>query len=231
MSRFPKIGLRLALAVGLIALATAREAAAGFTTYTSSSAFKSALATGKLGLSTEDYSSGFSNGELVNDGSTFHGLTYTFQHTATLTGGVIQNTYNNLTGLSLGGNQSSGQQFFFDGDRFTITFAQPVLAVGLYFNVNPSSGTYGLITSAGSASTDSAAYDLSTFVFAGGISTTPFTSATFFSTSGGGNTAVYNVPAILFAAPEPTSFALTGLGLLALAIGRKVRTRRAPSPR
>jgi hypothetical protein len=60
--------------------------------------------------------------------------------------------------------------------------------------------------------TDSATYDTSTFVFAGLISTDSFTSATFFSDSGGNGTASYNVPEITYttAVPEPSSLILCG---------------------
>ena len=67
---------------------------------------------------------------------------------------------------------------------------------GIFYNVNANSGTFGILTSAGNASTSSASYDTSTFVFAGLISTTPFTSAEIFSNSGGAGTASYNIPEI-----------------------------------
>jgi hypothetical protein len=232
MSRLSKLRWRVALAVGLISLATARAADAGFTAYTSSSNFKAALVTDGLAMKTEDYGAGFTDRELIDNGSMFDGLTYHFKSTATLQGGLIQSKYNSLTGLSLGAHQSTGDQFFYDGDQFAVTFSQPVYAVGIFFNVNPNSGTFGLTTPTGIAITGSTSYDTGTFVFAGEISTTPFTSAIFFSDSGGRNLASYNVPTIFFgAAPEPTSFALAGLGLVALAIGRKVRSGRADSPR
>jgi hypothetical protein len=224
-----KMSRRIALAAALIALVANQEALAGFTTYTSSAAYNAAVAGIPFESTTvENYGTGFTAGELISNGSTFHGLTYQFKTTSTLSGGVISNQFNSFSGLSLGGNQSNGAaQFFFDGDQFTVTFAQPVYAVGLFFNVNANSGNFGLTTSAGSAVTGSAAYDTSTFVFAGGISTTPFTSAIFFSDSGGAGTASYNVPEITFSSivPEPSSLTLCGIaGTLTLAIAR-VRRR------
>jgi hypothetical protein len=212
----------------LLALAANQEARAGFTTYTSSAAYDAALA-GIPGGSTsvEDYGTGFNAGELIGNGSTFHGLTYQFVTTSTLSQGIITDQFDSFTGLSLGGDQSNGAaQFFFDGDQFSVTFAQPVSAVGIFFNVNLNSGNFGLNTSAGSAVTGSATYDTSTFVFAGGISTTPFTSASFFSDSGGNGTASYNVPEITFttgaapAAPAPPSLLLCGIGAVGLAVTR-----------
>ncbi len=63
----------------------------------------------------------------------------------------------------------------------TVTFAAPVNAFGLFFNVNLNSGDYGFSTSLGTATTGSTNYDINSFVFAGLLSTnTQFTSATFF---------------------------------------------------
>jgi PEP-CTERM motif len=79
--------------------------------------------------------------------------------------------------------------------------------------VNANSGTYGINTSVGDASTGGGSYDISTFVFAGLISTTPFTSAEIFSNSGGNGTASYNIPEIVLASvPEPASVTLAAFG-------------------
>ena len=142
----------------------------------------------------------------------------------TLQGGIITNLFNSFSGLSLGGNQSGGAQFFFGGDSFTVTFPSPINAIAGFFNVNLNSGNYVLGTAAGSVTTGSATYDTSTFVFDGLISTTPFTSATFSSTD------VYlgsfNIPEIEFGAapaPEPSSLALL---CAALAAGSMIPRRR-----
>ena len=154
---------------------------------------------------------------------TFDGLTYTFAAgpSGTLLGGIITNQFNSFIGLSLGGSQSGGQQFFFGGDSVTVTFPSPINAIGAFFNVNMNSGNYVLATSAGSVSTGSATYDTPlplTFVFDGLISTTPFTSATFSST----NTSLgsFNIPEIQFGAaapavPEPSSLTLLCTALAA----------------
>ncbi len=82
--------------------------------------------------------------------------------------------------------------------------------------MNANSGTYGITTPAGTATTGSSTYDTSTFVFVGLLSDTPFTTANIFGTSGAG-TASFNIPEIILgqtaqAAPEPASIALTALG-------------------
>src|SRR3954470_10943832 len=163
-----------------IFLLSASHALASITTYTSSAAFNAALAGSPTVV--EDYST-FSNDQVITPGSTFNGITYTsFNLVIGDTEGVITNQFNSFSGLSLGANHHIGGHFFFEGDSFVIDFA-PMYAIGVFYNVNPSSGTFGLSTPVGSASTGSAAYDISSFVFAGLISTTPFTTATIFSDS------------------------------------------------
>jgi hypothetical protein len=221
--RFWIAGVTLALVV----FASSR-AEAGVTIYTSSTDFDSAIA----GYSTtiENYST-FTNGTLINAGDSYDGFTYTAftpGPSGTLQGGIITNQFDSFSGLSLGGNQSTGQQFFYGQDSVTITFAAPVNAFGLFFNVNPNSCTYGLNTALGSGFTDSTSYDTSTFVFVGLVSTdTQFTSATITSTDA--SLGSYNIPELISASvPEPSSLALGLTGLLLVggtAFIRHLRTR------
>ena len=189
------------------------QALAGTITYTSSTAFEAALAGGPTQV--ENFSS-FTNQELIAPGSTLNGITYASFDIAHGTEGVISNQFDSFSGLSLGGYQSGGAaEFFFDGDSMVIDFA-PTYAIGVFFNVNANSGTFGIDTSSGDATTGSGSYDTSTFVFAGLISTTPFTSAEIFSTSGGDGTASYNIPEIALTevqTPEPASIGFTALGV------------------
>jgi len=206
---------------------TSSPALAGIVTYTSSSAFNTAI--GSPGVA-EDYAT-FTAGTLINPGSTFNGITYTsFNLGALGTQGFISNQFNSFTGVSLGANQNNGAaEFFFDGNSFDITFA-PTLAIGVFFNVNLNSGTFGITTSAGTVTNNGSTYDTSTFVFAGLVSDTPFTSAHIFSDSRGNGTASFNIPEIILgqnaqASPEPGSIALTALGaglLTAFARRRKL---------
>jgi len=214
--------------VGLLTVST-RPIEAGVITYTSSSQFNTAIA--GFNTSIENYG-GLAAGTTINAGNTIDGLTYsafTAGPLGDLLGGIITTQFNSFTGKSLGGNQSDGDQFFFGGDSVTVTFAAPVEAFGLFFNVNANSGDYGFTTSVGTATTGSASFDTSTFVFAGLVSTgASFTSATFFSS----DTTVgsYNVPEIITASvvPEPSSFLLGSIGL-AGCVAFMAR-RRGPSP-
>lgn len=204
-----------------MALAVSLPANAGVVTYTSSSAFATAVS----GLTAENYGTGAA-GQLIASGGSFDGLTYSFTAgpSGTLQGGIITNQFNSFTGLSLGGDQSVGAQFFFGGDSVTISFAAPVDAVGAFFNVNPNSGNYLVETVNGDASTGSASYDTSTFVFAGLTSTTPFTSVTLRSDNS--ELGSFNVPEIEYHAadvPEPMTLSLFGAGLAGFAASRRRR--------
>jgi PEP-CTERM motif len=211
---------RLLIAVvGLLSLAAAGTANA--TPYTSSTAFLSAT----TGTTIEDYST-TTAGQLVADGSTLNGLTYSFSTGAGL-GGVITDMYNSFTGLSLAAKQVSGplnsSDFFFGGNSVTITFPSPVTAVGIFANVNPNSGTYTLSAAPGTATTGSATYDTNSFVFVGFTDVTPFLSATF--TSNDASLGSYNIPEIIYGTalpvPEPASLMIFATGLVGLALVRR----------
>jgi len=139
------MAVALAFSMGAAAITPAR---ATLMTFTNSAAF-SAAASG-IPLTVENYSTGIA-GQTIASGGTFHGLSYTFTAgpVGTLLGGIITNQFNSLSGLSLGGNQSGGQQFFFGGDSFTVTFPTPINAIGAFFNVNLNSGNFVLATAGG----------------------------------------------------------------------------------
>ncbi len=202
---------------------TSSQALAAIVTYTSSAAFTAAL--GGSPSVVENYGT-FTAGTLINPASTFDGITYdSFNLQGLGTQGVISSQFNSFSGVSLGAWESGGAaQFFFDGDSFDISFA-PVFAIGVFFNVNLDSGNYGINTPVGNAVTGSASYDTSTFVFAGLISDTAFTSAHIFSASGGAGTASFNIPEIILSGsvPEPASMTITalGIGLLAAFVRRR----------
>lgn len=204
----------------LIGVASSTEA--GVVDFTSSAGFETAIAGDNV--SREFYST-LAAGTLIGAGQTVDGLTYTSFTGRDLLGGIVTNQFNSFSGNSLGGDQSTGAQFFFGGDSLTITFAAPVNAVGLFFNVNLNSGNFGLTTSVGSVSTPSTAYDTSTFVFAGLVSTDArFSSVTIFSTDS--SLGSYNIPEIITAStvPEPSTLLLSVSGLM-IAGYRSLRRR------
>lgn len=209
----------------LLSLAAVSIASAGTVSYTSSAAFEAATSVDF----TENYGS-FSNGQIVTPGFSQDGVTYSgFVLTQGATNLDITNLYNSFSGLSLGADHTSlgsSDTYFFGGEGATLTFSAPVFAFGMFFNANLNSGAYGFSTSAGSASTGSGSYDTGTFVFAGIVSTTPFSSISFLSD---GTNAVYNVPELLAttASPEPSTLASSLAGLLLLAGAYLRRLRRA----
>ena len=207
----------------LICSGLSAPAAASVTTFTSSAAFNAATS----GLTAETYATG-TNGQTITNGGVFDTLTYNFSTGtspfATLLDGIITNQFNSVSGLSLGGQQSTGQHYFFGGNSVTVAFPTPVFDVGVFINVNQNSGTYILTASVGSVTTNSATFDTSTFVFDGIVSTTPFNSVTFASTDV--NLGSFNIPEIEFgggsaAVPEPSTFALFATALVGLRIIRR----------
>jgi len=208
----------------IIGGAFVQNAAAASVSYTSSADFFAATAGNTL--TEEQYASG-SLGQIIPNGGTFNGLTYSFSPEAE---GIITDIANSFSNLSLGGHQSDGSQYFFGGDSVTVNFATPVYAAGVFFNVNLDSGNFDLTTPVGNASTGSSAFDTKTFVFAGIISTTAFSTITFSSedTSQGS----FNIPEIAFVSSTPIPAALplfaSGLGALGL-LGRR-RKRKVAAP-
>ena len=206
---------KMLLTALLVALIFAPAAWAD-TVYTSSADFLSAI--GGLSATTEDYSSGFFDTEPIPNGFSAHGITYTnFNLTQGATQGIITSLYNSFSGLSLGADHTDlGPQYtyFLPTEGATISFAQPVTAFGMFFNVNLSTGQYGFNYAGGSAYTDSASYDQSTFVFVGVVADNPFSSITFNSLDAGLGS--YNVPEMIYATsvPEPSSIVLLGTSLL-----------------
>lgn len=218
----------LFLALSTLALLPVAQAD---TVYTSSAAFFAAI--NGLPQTIEDYSSGFFDGQAIPNGFAANGITYTeFTLTEGATQGVITNLYNSFSGLSLGADHTdlgSAFTYFFGTEGATITFATPVTAFGMFFNVNLDSGQYGfLYGDGGQAFTDSASYDTSTFVFVGVVSDTPFSVLSFNSTDF--DNGVYNVPEMIYATgapiPEPSSMLLLGTSVLTAFGGIRSRIRR-----
>jgi hypothetical protein len=205
--------IRLGIALGLTACVVLlpQMSSATVVTYTSSSAFLSAIIPTQI----ENYGT-LSNGQLISSGATIHGLTYNgFNLTNGATNLIITNQFNSFSGLSLGADH--GSTFFFGGEGATIVFSSPVTAFGMWFNVNANSGSYGFTSSVGSTFTGSAVYDTLTFVFAGLASDTSFSSISFSSTDP--TLGSFNVPEVVLGnsrliAGEPATLGLVLAGLL-----------------
>ncbi len=113
-SRQPGFLAAIAVAIPAMVIGSGLSvpATASVTTFTSSAAFNAATS----GLTAETYATG-TNGQTIANGGQFDTLTYNFSTGtdpfATLLGGIITNEFNSFSGLSLGGQQSTGQHFFF----------------------------------------------------------------------------------------------------------------------
>jgi hypothetical protein len=221
MSRLNPAVRRLLLSA-LPAVALIAASAAHAATFTSSALFNAST----TGLTVEDYSS-YAAGTLVPDGSSLGALTYSFSTGAGL-GGVVTNVYNSFSGNSLAAKQVAGPlsnaDFFYNNESVTVTFPTAVTAVGIFSNTNlPISAS--LSTASGGAVTVFTTYDTATFGFLGLTSSTPFTSATFTSST-------YNIPEIEYGAavPEPATWALMLIGVGGLGAGLRSRRKDAMIP-
>ncbi len=108
------------------------------TVYTSSADFLAAVS--GLSPTTEDYGTGFANNQDIANGFSQNGITYQqFNLTLGATQGIITDQYGSFSGLSLGADHRDlGDAFtyFLGSEGATLSFAQPIKAFGMFFNVN-----------------------------------------------------------------------------------------------
>lgn len=199
--------------------------ATSISTFTSSAAFLAAL--GTTPSSTETYE-GFLPGTVITTGSTFNGITYD-SFPASILGGLIGNLFSRLDAQSLEAERdglpgSGPPDFFFPGESFSVTFSTPVTAVGIFFNARSDAilTDYVFIhTPVGDVSTGGSTPDIGPLFFAGIISNTPFTTATFGAVSNAPSG--FNVDNLIRASavPEPSTWILLTSGLVSLAVLRR----------
>ena len=183
--------------------------ALGQQTYTSSVEFMNALAAAGLtptieGFETEPV------GTVIPENGALNGLVFSNWPPA-LEGGLIADLFASFDFQNLAAErdfvpgQNPIRDFFFPGDQFTVTFPEPVNAVGIFFNIGaePFADYVFVETPVGTASSGGPNPDTGTFFFAGIISPTPFDTAnigaTFAAVTG------FNLDNLIFATASSPS--------------------------
>jgi hypothetical protein len=190
------------------------KSVAAVLTYSSSASFFAGL--GSRPFTTEGYES-FPINSTISSGTTLNGITYSSFPTGTI--GRIDDIYNKLGNASLALQRGvDSTSFFFPGESFSVAFAAPVSAIGIFFNANiaPTNSLF-IQTAEGTARTGGATYDTGTLYFAGLISDTTFTTATIGGLLAG---STFNVDNLTLAqatnVPEPSSLPLHFVGIVAV---------------
>jgi hypothetical protein len=213
------------LAIGL----SSNAEAATFTFTTSADFFDSLEAAPRF---TETFEA-LPTDTIISAGTVLNGITYeSFKGPLA---GRIDSNFSRFGGASLAAERDGNLDtidFFNPKESFSVSFATPVYAVGIFFNASPTQNNsdFYIKTPVGIAATggDSSNYDLGTFFFAGLISDTPFTTATFGAQSSGSS---YNVDNLTYALhpepiPEPTTILGSAIALGIISTKRKRHKRK-----
>jgi hypothetical protein len=228
--RSAHVGLALSLAA----------APAGAQSFTSRAAFDAAAAGHTI--TTETFDALAPNTILAN-GTSLGGVTFAAFPIGT--SGRIDQTYRHsgAAGLALYDPYDPSLDYFLPHEGVQVTFAVPVIGVGILFNVNPSpSGSYGVMTPNGTAGSGTGC-GFFALCFVGFLSPTPFSWAYVGGLSGAAASGftlddlVYVVPnaaptpdvpvvddvpvPVSTSTPEPGSLALVASGVMALLAPRR----------
>jgi hypothetical protein len=209
-----------------LAIGLSTNAQAATFTFTSSENFFDSLDTAPRFTETFD---GSPTDTIISPGTTLNNITY--QSFYGPLAGRIDTNFSRFGNGSLAAERDDNlatPDFFYPGESFSISFAQPVYAIGIFFNASPThkDSDFYIETPVGIATTggNSSNYDLNTFFFAGLVSDTPFTTATIGSRKSGRS---YNVDNLTYAIPpEPIPEPTTILGTLIAGTIVTIKSRR-----
>lgn len=223
--------------LALLLLVAASRPAAAVTMFTDPLAFDAALG-GLGGVETIINFDSLAPGTIINSGDEIDGITFNYSYA---TGDLLRVTDTSEAGQeTASGTQFLGTDFagnlnlIEDAEGFSLGFADPTIAIGLFFAAVETilDGDFELSTSEGSVSNSVAdaivlGDGFTTAHFVGLIGDNPFSSAqirTCGSDSGCGGFFVYGVDDVrAVAVPEPATLSLFAAGLLAL-----IRLKRKP---